>query len=129
MLHRYDPKSAWYVQRISTRRHVVRHSPITLFFRKRSEVETREGGVIYRRRIFSWFGLRQSSYIVYYFRSVDGIDDDAYNCYWVTGRITAMYLLADGQTIHHVKFIRHVSLPKTFTNMEKIIKALEALHQ
>jgi hypothetical protein len=129
MLHQYDPKSVWYVERIMSRRYVIHESPMALYFRKRSEVETREGGVVYRRRIFRWFGLRQSCYIVYYFRRVDDIDDDAHNCYWVTGRISAVYLLADGQTVQLTKSVRHVSLPKTFTDMEKIRKALEALQK
>ena len=81
--------------------------------------------MVYRRRIFRWFGLRQSCYIVYYLRRVDDIDD-AHNCYWVTGRISAVYLLADGQTVLLTKPVRQVSLPKNFTNMAEIRKALEA---
>ena len=129
MLHSYDPKSVWYVERIWNRRYVTHVSPITMYFRKRSEVETREGGVVYRKRIFGWFGLRRSRYIVYYFRSVDDIDNDASDCYWVTGRISAVYLLADGQTVYHTKSVRHAALPKAFKDMAGIRKALEALHQ
>ena len=43
MLHKYDPKSVWYVERIFSRRYVIHESPVALYFRKRSEVETREG--------------------------------------------------------------------------------------
>ncbi len=123
MLHKYDPKGNWYVEMYLNRRYVVHENPIVLYFRKRSEVETNEGGVVYRRRIFRWLGLRQSCYIVYYIRSVNNIDD-AHNCYWVTGKINAVYILADGQSVHHTKTIRHVSLPKTFTDRAKIRKAL-----
>lgn len=126
MLHKFDPKSIWYLDRKKHGNSVVDRLT-ALYFRKMSEVETREGGVVYGRRIFRWFGLRQSYYIDYYFRSIDDIEDDIDQSYWVHGRISAVYLLADGQTVHHVKAVRRVSLPKTFTDMAEIRKGLEAL--
>lgn len=129
MLHKYNPKSIWFLDRTRMQGNGVIDRVAALFFRKRSEVETREGKVIYRRRIFRWFGLRKYTYIDYYFHSVDDIDDDVNQSYWVRGRMTAVYLLVNGQTVHHVKDVGHVSLPKTFTNMEGIMKALEALRE
>ncbi len=129
MLHKYNPKSIWYLDRTRMQGNGVFDRLTSLYFRKRSQVETREGMVIYRRRVFRWFGFRQFSYIDYYFHSVDEIDDDIDQSYWVKGKISAIYLLADGQTVHHVKTIKYVSLPKNFTNMDTIIKALEMLRE
>jgi len=127
MLHKYNPKSIWHLDRTRMHGNSVFDRVTALFFRKKSEVETWETGIKYRRRIFRWFSLRQFSYIDYHFHSVDEIDDDIDQSYWVRGRITAVYLLADGQTVHHVKAVKHVSLPKAFTNMDRIMKALEEL--
>ena len=127
MLHEYDPKSVWRLDRTRMRGNSAFDRLTALYFRKRSEVETKDGGVVYRRRIFRWFGLRQFCFIDYYFRSIDDIEDDVDQSYWVRGKITAVYLLADGQTVHHVKDVRNVSLPKTFTNMAGIREGLESL--
>lgn len=127
MLHPYDPKSIWYLDRTRYRDNSIIDRFTVMYFRKRSEVVTRTGGVIYRRRIFRWFGLRQPCFIDYYFRSVDDIDDDMGQSYWVTGRITAVYLFSDGEAVHHTKDIKHVSLPKCFQDMAGIRKALDDL--
>ena len=76
MLHKYDPKSIWYLDRTRMRGNSIFDRLTSLFFRIRSTVETREGGVIYRRRIFRCFGLRKVCFIDYYFHSIDDIDDD-----------------------------------------------------
>lgn len=127
MLHKYDPKSIWFLDRTKMCGNSVFDRLTALYFRKRSEVETREGEVIYRRRVFRWFGLRQTCFIDYYLRSIDEIENDIDQSYWISGKITAVYLLADGQTVHHVKNIRHVSLPKFFTNMVEVRRGLESL--
>jgi hypothetical protein len=128
MLHQYNPKSIWYLDKTRVHGNSVCDRLTSLYFRKRSEVDTREGGVIYRRRVFRWFGLTAPAYIDYYFHSVDAIEDDADQCYWIRGRITAVYVLADRETVHHVKTVNHVSLPKSFSDMAAIRKALDALH-
>ena len=88
---------------------------------------TKPGGVIYRRRIFRWFGVRQACYIDFYFRNVYEIDDDMGQSYWIRGNISAVYLYSDGETVHHTKNVKHVSVPKCFEDMSGIRKALEDL--
>ncbi len=127
MLHKYNSKSIWYLDRSRMQNNSFFDRLIALYFRKRSEIETWEGGIVYRKRIFRWFGILPYCFIYYYFHSINEIDDDADQCYWISGRISAVYLLADGQTVHHTENLKNVSLPKFFSDMSEIRKALESL--
>ena len=46
MLHQYNPKSIWYLDKTRMQGNSVFDRLTALYFRKRSEVETWEGGVI-----------------------------------------------------------------------------------
>ncbi len=81
--------------------------------------------MLYRKRRLISTQFDGVRYIVYHIANVKSVNGGEKHPTVVKGKINAVYVLDDGNTIHSFKTCRKVTIPPCFTEMETIRKTLE----